>query len=337
MVTIQDIARRASVSSATVSRVLNNKSATIPISSKTREKVMALAKEMGYRPNPFAKSLRTNRTHNVGVVVWDLTDPFFSAILKGIEQVLVESGYNLLLANADCSRDRELECLEKLRGLFVEGLLIVGGIDCFCSKKIDKIGLDPETLMLIGIRTVNTTISSISVDNVRGGFLGAEYLIQQGRQSIAYIAGKDRTSDMDDRLEGVREAVAHHDCAGRVTILEEEPGEAAGYRVAREFLEQAPLPAAIFGLNDPTCVGIIRAAQDMGLAVPDDVAVLGCDDVSFAQYLVPRLSTIKQPRLEMGRAGAKALIERIGRTNGGQPTAPHIEILQPRLVPRETT
>jgi DNA-binding LacI/PurR family transcriptional regulator len=332
-----DIAKKAGVSSATVSRVLNKKSSTIPISPKTRDKVLSIAKELGYLPNYMAKSLRTKKTQLVGVVLWDLTDPFFSEILSGIEQVLDEAGYNLLLTTAEANKERELVCLEKLRNFRTDGILIVGGAKSFGESKIKELGIDTRTVVLIGTRTEGADVSSITVDNITGGYIGTEYLIKRGCRSLVYIAGQEKTIDMEDRLEGVQKAIKTYDLQDRFTILEQGPGEKHGYNATAKVLKDLELPTAIFGVNDLTALGIIRAVKDRHLRVPQDVAVLGFDDLSMADYLEPRLSTVHQPRLQMGQNGAGLLLELIAKKDAGSPEEHQNRILNPKMVIRASS
>ena len=337
MTTMQDIAKKAGVSSATVSRVLNNKSSTIPISPQTRDKVLAIAKEMGYLPNLMAQSLRTKKTRLIGVALWDLTDSFFSEILRGIEQVLDESGYNMLLTTAEAKKERELVCLEKLRNFRTDGILIVGGAKSFSEKKIKELGIDTQTVVLIGTRSENAKVSSITVDNVSGGYMGAEYLLKRGCRSLVYVAGKEKTYDMEDRLVGVRKAIKAYDFQSRSMVIEQGPGEECGYQAVEKVLKDLELPAAIFGVNDLTALGIIRAVKDRRLRIPQDVSVLGFDDLPMASYLEPRLSTVHQPRLEMGRKGAGLLFELIARKDADSFEKHLYRVINTKMVIRDST
>ena len=334
---MSSVAKNAGVSSATVSRVMSGKHSAIPISRETREKVMAVAKKMGYQPNLLAKSLRTRRSLLVGVVLWDLTDPFFSEILRGIEQVLDQHGYNLLLTSAQGAKEREAVCLEKLMNFRADGILIVGGTKSVREDEILELGIDRGTVVLIGTRTESMDISSVTVDNVSGGYIGAEYLIRLNRGSLIYIAGEDKTVDMEDRLLGVRKAVAKHGFQDRFSVIEAGPGEQEGYEISRQILKGARLPLSVFCVSDLTALGTIRAARDNNLEIPRDVSILGFDDLSIANFLEPRLSTVHQPRLQMGRSGGELLVALINRTTEQSPDKPTHEVLSPRLMVREST
>ena len=336
--TMRDIAVEAGVSSSTVSRVLSRKQSSIPISKETRERVLAIAERIGYRPNVFAKSLRTKKSYLVGVVLWDLTDPFYSDILRGVEQVLDETGYTLLLTTADAERDRGRPCLEKLVDFQTDGVLIVGGPEGFCEQEIRDLGVEPGRILLVDTRAVENDISSITVDNETGGYIGAEYLIKLGHRNITYIAGKEKTIDIEDRLQGVLRAVETYQAGYRFTVVEAGPGEREGYDATVEILARATPPLALFCVNDLTALGALRAVGDSGLSIPGEVAVLGFDDLLMSGYLQPRLSTVHQPRLEMGRDGAAMLIEQIDRSGeSGAENRPSRRILSPLLVKREST
>ena len=328
---------RAGVSSATVSRVLNEKITSIPVSEKTKQKVLTIAKEMGYRPNLYAKSLRANRSFLIGVVVWDLADPFNSDVLLGIEQSLEHCGYYVLLITAKASLKRARLCMEKMKNLRTDGILIIGGPRNIGEKEIVELGVGTSTTVLVGTKAESTDVSSVTVDNVFGGFIGAEYLIKIGRKSITYIAGKEKESDMESRLEGAQKAIEQYGVQDSFFIINSGPGEEAGYTTTKQILAVAEFPLAIFGVNDITALGIMRAVKDSKLIIPDDVAVLGFDDLSMANYLEPRLSTIRQPRLEMGKIGAECLLTLIDRKDTGLPEKSFQMVLKASLVLRDTT
>jgi DNA-binding LacI/PurR family transcriptional regulator len=344
MVTMQDIAEKAGVSTATVSRVLNDQNSAIPISPKTRDNVLNIAKQLGYTPNMYAKTLRTKRSMLIGVIVWDLTDFFFSDILRGIENALHPSGYNMVLNTAEADVQRECACLSKIRDLHVDGILLVGGSKSFCIQNIDQLGIKPGSIVLVGTTSENMNISSVTVDNYKGGYNGAEYLLSMNMSNYLYIAGTHKTTDMEERLQGVRAAVQERTGTKQeFTILDLGPGESDGYHATVQFLENHRLPVGIFAVNDITALGVIRAVEDSGLRIPEDVAILGFDDLSISNYLKPSLSTIHQPRYEIGEKGVQTLLETIEHresTNEGQVLdeymGRHIR-LDPELVIRESS
>ncbi|RKX75587.1 MAG: hypothetical protein DRP87_14180 [Spirochaetes bacterium] len=329
---LEDIAKKASVSIATVSNILNNKDSTIPVSPKTREKVLRITRELNYRPNIYARSLRTKKSSIIGVVVWDLTDPYFSDILTGIEDVLEKAGYHLVLNNAKCQIEREKICLEKLQKLSPEGMLVIG-IGQLRNKDIFSHLASETNIILIAMKTPNKNISSVTVDNFKGGFMGAEYLLKRENTQLVYITAKDMTTDEEERLQGVINAANKYNQKDRLTIVETDIGEEGGYRACKKILGRYKSPLSIFAMDDITAIGCIRAIKDKKLSIPDDVGVLGFDDLSIANFIEPRLTTIHQPRLELGRKGAELLLSTI--KNKTIP-AQHV-ILNPKIVIRKST
>ncbi len=332
---LEDIARRAAVSITTVSNILNNKSSSIPVSAKTREKVLRIARELDYRPNLLARSLRTRKSSIVGVIVWDLTDPYFSAILNGIEHVLEESGFYLVLNNAKSDLRREKLCLEKLGKIAAEGVLVLG-----IGHQLEP-DLFPEmvettrtrNVVLVAMKTPRNNLSSVTVDNFQGGMLGAEYLIEGRRGRLVYVTARRMTTDEEDRLAGVCSAAEEHGLGDGFSVIETESGEEGGYNAAAEALRRFQPPLSIFAMDDTAAIGCIRAVKDRQLEVPADVAVVGFDDLSIAGYTEPRLTTVHQPRFELGRRGAELLLESIAGKESG---APRHVVLKPRIVIRES-
>src|SRR6056297_1563504 len=339
MVTMQDIAAKAGVSTTTVSRVLNTKNSAIPISKDTRARVVKIAREMGYSPNMYAKTLRTKRSMLLGLVVWDLTDFFFSDIIRGIENTLHSSEYNFLLNSAEADEERERICLEKMRDLHVDGILLVGGTVDSVRHYIDNLGIGKSSVVLIGTAVGGEDINSVTVDNYTGGYIGMEYLLNLGRKRYIYLSGAQKTTDMERRLMGVRQAVEDFFALEKFEDRAVGPGEKAGYDAAMEFLPDLPLPAAVFAVSDLTAFGVIRAVKDRNLRVPEDIAVMGFDDISMSTFFFPRLSTIRQPRYKMGEMGATLLLDSIkgkgkeGDENSGAQSEKRKQILlSPELV-----
>jgi DNA-binding LacI/PurR family transcriptional regulator len=213
---------------------------------------------------------------------------------------------------------------------------MVGGPRSHGGDELERYGVDLRTLLLVDTRAEGMDVSSITVDNVEGGYIGAKYLIGLGRRNITYIASKSKTFDMEDRLRGVQRAIHESGVRDRFRIVETGPGEQEGYEITKRILTDTEVPVAIFAVNDVTALGALRACADRGLRIPEEAAVLGFDDLSMAQYLSPRLSTIHQPRLQMGREGAVRLLELVDRAERGDPPGHVSRVLPPRLVLRES-
>ncbi len=332
MATIEDIARIAHVSPATVSRVLNRKNSVIPISEKTIKKITAIAEELNYTPNAFAKALRTQKSNIIGVVIWDLTDPFFSEILRGIDEILGNEGYNLLLSSAKASIEHERTCYEKLMEVRAEGILVVGGPREFQHEEIIRKMNKP--VVFVGSRVDYPEASSVSVDNMYGGEMGVDYLLKKQCGSYFFMSCNKPTTDLEDRWQGIVRTLQQTGMYAQANLIGVDFGEEQSYKAAKKFLNGAVLPAAVFAMNDFSALGIIRAANDLELNVPGDVAVLGFDDLSFSRYIEPRLSTIHQPRYTLGEHGAQLLVDLVSGKDLTEEQR-HI-VLAPKLVVRSS-
>lgn len=332
MATIEDIARIAQVSPATVSRVLNKKNSLIPISQKTIDKITAIAEELNYTPNAFAKALRTQKSNIIGVVVWDLTDPFFSDIIRGVEEVFGGAGYNLLLSSAKESEEQEQRCYEKLLEVRAEGILIVGGPREF--KHEDMIKKFNKPVVFVGTKQEFPNSASVVVDNELGGAMGTSYLLKKAYKSYVFFYCKKATKDLEDRRKGIELELSRHSFTESVHMVGVGVGEEASYEAAFGLLQDVEKPSAVFAMNDFSALGIIRAVNDLGFTVPRDIAVLGFDNLSFSQYIEPRLSTIHQPRYTLGEKGAELVGDLIaGKTMVEEER--HI-VLAPKLIVRSS-
>ncbi len=336
MVNLRDIAIRADVSISTVSKVLNDKNSIVPISTETRKRVLRIAKELCYEPNIYARSLKTKKSNFIGVIVWDIMDPFFGMILSGIRKILEEANYHLILKSNERDLTRDSECIAEFNRILVGGILLVGGPKR--TSKLIKQGLNihKKSLVIIGTETDDDQIFTVQVDNNRCGFIGAEYLIKLNRPHLAFITLKTRTVDEEKRLIGFKAALKQYELPNsRNTVYEAYAGEEGGYRAAKQILETIKPPLSIFASDDLMAIGVIRALRDMGLKIPRDVALLGCDNLVISNYTEPRLSTIDQPRFDIGKRGAKLLLSILdGKSTEGQDE--HI-ILEPSLLVREST
>jgi LacI family transcriptional regulator len=328
-VRIKDIAEKAGVSASTVSAILNNSRSNIRISEGTRKKVLQIAEELEYRPNFFAKSLRTRTSYLISVIVWDITDPFYGEILKGIEEVLKKEGYQLLLTSADGLESNS--CYERLKELPVDGVIVLGGPEHGIVKEQTEEQAIPH--VYIGLRGNSDSSCSVTVDNYKGGAVGTEYLLSLGRSELYYVTKKRRTHDEEDRLRGFLDTVETrpaelHDHR----IIETEDNFEGGYRSVITLLKENEDPACIFADDDLIALGILRALQDNDLAVPAQAALLGFDNLLISAYTHPRLSTLNQPRLRMGKEGAECLLKTIA---GEAPAEPRI-VLEPSLILRDS-
>ena len=335
MSTLSEVAKRAGISKTTASRVLNNRPSGIPISEETRKKVLKAAKELNYYPNIFARSLRTKKSGIVGVVVSDITDPYFSDIISGIEQVLNKSGYYFLLSTVQNSPEKEEAYLARLRRSGVDGLLIVGATMQLRDKEIKKLENSEIPVVLVGRKLSHSSISSVTVDNFTGGFLATEHLIKLGHQYIVHITTKEARVDGRERLNGYTAAMKKYGLEDKCYIAKGGITAESGYEITLKVLKDLKSTTAIFAFNDMTAIGSIRAIRDSGLHVPEDISVVGFDGIPIAAHYEPPLTTVHQPRMEMGRLGAELLIKAMDE-KGGSKRRNNV-ILKPKLTIRKSS
>jgi len=326
--TIRDVARAAQVSTSTVSHVING---TRYVSPDTRERVLQAMAELNYSPNRLARSLRNNRTLTLGVLLPNSANPFFAELLLGIENVCFERGYNIIMGNASDDPQRELEYLQVLLSRQVDGILLIS-----TGAYNESLALlaSHETPVVMVDRTADIpTVDEILTANKQGGVLATEYLLGLGHRRIGCITGPSYLTPSAERVEGYTEALQ---TAGvpldEALIVNGDFLHESGYRATRQLLALPVPPTAIFACNDLMAVGAICALHEAGLGVPEDVSVVGYDDIPLASYTVPRLTTIAQPAREIGQLAAERLIARLQHNS----TPPAHQRLPVHLVKRDS-
>lgn len=323
---MKDVARLAGVSTATVSRILNSPDAGRP---ETRRRVAAAVKKLGYEPNVSARNLRINRTATIIVVLPDINNPFFSFIVRGIEDVAHEQGFSVLLCNTDNDLQRELQYTKIIGRRGADGAI-------FLTARVSSphiLKMAERVPVVLACEYIDGAVSQVSIDNVGAAMDATRHLIQLGHRRIAYVNGPPDVILSRDRLRGYTLALQQ---AG-LPVLEEliAPGTfylESGVEAARRLLGLPEPPTAVFCANDEMAIGFIRAAEAMGRRVPDDVAVVGFDDIRFASFYRPALTTVAQPMYEIGRRAAQLLLDQVG----GKADGPQSIVLPHRLVVRES-
>jgi Transcriptional regulators len=313
-ITIADIAKVAGVSLGTVSRVLNNRDGDIPISEKTREKVEEVAKKLGYRPNPFAAALRSQRTGVIGAVIRDISDPFLILIIKAIQKTLHAKNLELLIGHADY----ELETAERQFNLLLnrwsDGLLLLGNLpgDQTIISNFKKY----NTPIVAIAGNISDMIPSVDFNNVIGTRAALNYLFELGHRGIAFI-GNQEHAGVGERLAVFKEFLAEHSLPVSEEYIKTSPktrGEALS--CTRSLLSLAKSPTAIFCSSDLLALGVMSGAWQMGLEVPKDISIIGYDDIEEAAESYPSLTTIRQPAGAISKAAVELLLEFIGNPNG---------------------
>lgn len=303
-VTIRDVSERAKVSISTVSRVLNG---TVPVAEQTRQRVLQAVKELDYRPNVFARSLVTNRSGGIGVIVNEMSSPFYGAMVRGVEQVFEPADMHLLVASGKAAADRERKAIDLLLSRRVDALIV--HLEALPDEEVLEL-LDADLpVVLVGRRIAEAGSRSIFIDNEYGGMLAVRYLTGNGHRTIGHLSGPLSFPDSRARLMGYRQALAEAGIPFDDTlVIESDWLEAGGYQATMRLLRRRPDLTAIFAANDQMAIGAYQALRASGRDIPDDVSVVGFDDVVFSRYLFPTLTTVRQPLLEMGEAAARYVL-----------------------------
>jgi LacI family transcriptional regulator len=331
-VTLRDVARVAGVHPATVSRALNEETRAL-VNQETAARVLKAAEKLGYRPNPMARGLKTNRSYTIGVLVPDLTNPLFPPILRGIEDRLETAGYTPLTANTDNDADRELLDAQAMRARQVDGIIAATArLDHRLHDELLQAGIE---LVLVNRRQEALPVSSATADDTMGMRLSVEHLLSLGHTKIAHLAGPlDYSTGLDRRdsfLETMRAAGVEPD--PELVLVAEVFREPEGKRLCGQLVDSGREFTAIAAANDLLALGCYDALAERGMRCPDDVSVVGFNDMPFAARFNPPLTTIHIPHYEIGTAAAELMLERLG---GGD--APPREVrLEPSLVVREST
>jgi len=332
-VSIKDIAKAAGVSHSTVSRALSDSSL---VKAETKSRIQRLAREMGYTPDAIARSLVTQQTHTVGVVVTTITDPFVAEVVQGIEDTAHENDYSVILASSAAEPDREMAAVEMLRAKRVDSVIVTSSrVGALYLEHLERIGV-PVVLVNNHNEQSGRYTFSVSVDNRHGGYLAASHLIERGHRRIAYVSGPADHSDDADRLAGYRQALNEADIPFDAAIIVPGNGRLdGGERALHELTSLAEPPTAVFCYNDVTAIGLLSSAQQASLSVPEDLAVVGFDDIPFASHVHPPLTTIAQPQRDMGR---QAMDMALALMTADDSTTPFSDaVVRGELVVRESS
>ena len=328
MATIKDVSQRAHVSPATVSRVINGGNG---VSDVTRAAVLAVIDELGYQPNAFARSLATNRSGGIGVVVSEVSSAVYGGILQGIESVAERHDMHLLVSSGHARVERERKAFEFLRHRRRDALILQR--DGAADAEVVAWSRGRVPIIVVGRRIEELADRCVFLDNVAGGELATRHLLDRGHRRIAHIGGLATIRDARDRLLGYRRALAEHGVSFDPSLVVEGGFvEEGGQRAMQALLANGRAFTGVFAANDQSAAGAMRSLRDAGLRVPEDVSVVGFDDTLLAHYLVPSLTTVRQPLREMGQAAATLALARLGIAAGEEVTLR----FEPVLVERES-
>ena len=323
---IRDVAKRAGVSTATVSHVLNG---TRPTAEATRARVLAIVRELGYHPSAVARGLRTKSTGTLGVVLSDIRNPFFTALVRGIEDVVQANGLNLIVCNSDEDEKKAETYLRLLLAKRVEGLVFTptGRANALLESFL-AMGIP---VILIDRIAPGLTLPFVGVDNVQGAREAVAHLLDDGHRRIGVVAGLATVSTSTDRLEGYRLALADRGLAADAALIREGHSSVqGGEEAAGDLLALAQRPTALFTTNNLMTLGALKSCARLGLRCPDDVALCGFDDHEWAELFSPPLTVVRQPTYEIGTTAARLL----ARAIHGEALPAEAVLLKTRLIVR---
>jgi LacI family transcriptional regulator len=329
MPTITDVAREARVSASTVSHVINE---TRYVSDEVKQRVHAAMEALNYQPNVIARSLRTRETLTVGVVVSDVTNPFFTSIVRAIEDEVLKQGYSIILCDTDEKPEREQAYLRLLMGRRVDGLIVApssGNADLLRSA-IES-GLP---VVLLDRSVPGLAADVVLSDNESGAFDAVSYLIGMGHRRIGIIAGRLEVSTGADRMAGYVRAIRTHGIPADESLIEVAKFKRdIAYDKTMKMLNRAEPPTALFVCNNVMTAGTMAALKAAGKKVPEDISVIGFDDSEWAALMDPPLTVVAQPIVELGTRAAQTLMRRISR---GRVKTPRAVVLKPELILRDS-
>ncbi|MGB9680444.1 MAG: LacI family DNA-binding transcriptional regulator [Thermoanaerobacteraceae bacterium] len=330
-VTIKDIAKLANVSITTVSRVINNK--TEGVSEETRERILQLVKEYEYQPNAIARGLVTKKTKTLGLIIPDITNPFFPDIARGVEDSAHIYGYNVFLCNTDDNLDKESEYINALKEKYVDGII-------FTSSSIPKQEHIKELIktgipiVIMDRRIESEDIYGVFLDNYEGGYIATKHLIDLGHKKIGCITGPLYSKSARERLEGYKECLIENGFEyDESVVFEGDYKINSGITGSEKLLNLHKKISAIFACNDLMAYGAYKTIRSRGYKIPDDISIVGFDDIQLSQILEPQLTTIRQPAYDMGLTATRMLIKLIE----GEKLNRKIINFKPKLIIRQST
>lgn len=329
-VTINDIAKKVGVSKNTVSRALNNKT---DISEKTKRLILKTAKELNYTPNYIARSLVKKETNTIGVLIPNISDSFYAELLSGIEQVVRSTKYNILLSNTNNDSKIELDSIRMLLEKRVDGLLI-----CPTEKNDEYIELLQKTnipWVLLKSHTDLVECDSVYVDVTLGAYQAVNHLIQKGYKTVYHIYSMQHKLDGKERVEGCKKAFLENNVPlNQLKLIYSDWNLKDYYNVVKEKISFDREKIGIFTYDDEMAMGVCKAVVDKGLKIPEQVGIVGYDNIMSSMYYLKSLTTVDYPKFEIGLKGAELLLKRI---KSKRQVKPRRVILKPKIIIREST
>ena len=332
-ITIADIAKKAKVSKMTVSRVLNEKD---HVAKSTIEKVNKVIEEFGYQPNLLARSLASKRTMFLGIIIPKIEhmfmDNYIAQIISGVTDISMQNKYRIILCPVDpWSEQNGKEYLNLARGRMLDGMILLK--TKFNDVNIPILAESGFPFVLVNHKKYSQNVNFVDSRNIKGAKMAMEYLYKKGHRKIAFVAGSLDETNAKDRLKGYEEAIKEFDLEYRNDwVVNGDFDKEKAYQEAEKLLKHREKPTAIFCSDDYMAIGVIDRLKEFGLSVPDDMAVMGFDDIEIGAYIKPSLTTIRQPIYELGKTAAEVLLKIMNRE---QKTPVH-KLLNVELIERES-
>jgi LacI family transcriptional regulator len=328
--TIKDIAKRLDISYATVSRALNDRYGVHP---KTKENILKVAREMNYHPNAIARGLVNKHTETIGLVIPDITNPFFPEVARGIEDRAEEKGYSVFLCNTNWEQEREARYLSLLREKRVDGIILA---PVSSKSPLDR-ELDDSALPLVFVSEVRRGMgkSYVAIDNVHGGYIATRHLIRKGYSRIGFFGAAEDELTSEERYQGYSGALKEAGIREMKKFVRfGDYASNTGNRLITGMIRKKDYPDAVFAVNDLFALSVMQGILGSGLKIPGNIAVIGFDDIPFASFPEIQLTTIAQPKYQMGRIAADLLLEQIYEKSNAEKKE---IILETELIERGTT
>jgi LacI family transcriptional regulator len=312
-VTIKDLAKELNVSISTISRAFNDK---YDIRKETRELVIETAKKMGYKPNPIAQKLISRRSFNIGVIVPEFINSFFPEVIMGIQKILIQQNYQVIIMSSNENSETERENLMTMENTMVDGIII--SLTCE-TKNIEYLKNMVDAgfpIVMFNRISEELNVPKVVFDDYKWAFFATEHLIESGCRNIVHLSGPQSLSFSKNRIKGFADAIKkHHLPYSKGSVIETGLFVEDGIRCMQKLIDSQNVPDALFAVNDPTAIGAIKALKRNGYKVPEDVAVVGFSECSFADLIDPPLTSVIQPTYKMGEKVAELIIKQIeGKT-----------------------
>jgi LacI family transcriptional regulator len=309
MATLKDVAKKSGVAVGTASAVINNKSW---VSEKIRRRVLKAIEELNYQPNQLARNFRTQKTNTIGIIVPDITNPFFPQVIRSIGAIAHQNGYSIILCDSNEDYQLGIEAFHVLLDKKVDGIILIGGV--VPKKELVKHLTKKHPLIVVIERDYGIPeIATVVVDAIKGGYLATKHLLDLGYNKIGIITGPLEDDDFYQgsfgRYEGYKKALQDYNISFNPSMVKQADFSLkGGYQATKEFLKNDSQIQAIFAFNDLMAIGAMEAIKEKGLQIPEDIAVVGYDDIPEASYVFPALTTIRLPKAQLGKTAVEILL-----------------------------